>query len=109
MKKKVAQGVTVCLATFRKGNAAVKHGWNRFGTTCVNAARKLGTFGLTLWYFRQTCSIVLWAGLVGGVIGYFASPVISSMLCSLGGMTLSLSGMILLPLLNLARTSNSSV
>ena len=58
----------------------------------------LGAVSETLWRFRRSCSIALSVGLIAGVVGYCAGPIISSMLCGLSGMALTLSSMILLPL-----------
>jgi len=106
VKTMLSKSLTWCRENFLKGCAVVRRGCGQVGIGCKTMAMKLGTVGLALWYFRRTCSIVLTAGLAGGVIGYFAGPVISSMLCSLGGMALSVSGMILLPLWRLVRTGD---
>ncbi len=101
VKEKVGQALTWCREKLRQGCAAVKRGCTHFTGGCQSLMKKVGTVGLTLWYFRCAISMVLTVGLVGGVIGYCAGPVVSSVLCSVAGMTLTLSGMILLPLWHL--------
>ena len=86
------------VATLRQGCAALRHGPSRLAACSVSIMATLGAVSETLWRFRRSCSIALSVGLIAGVVGYCAGPIISSMLCGLSGMALTLSSMILLPL-----------
>lgn len=94
----LVQGLTWCMEKLRKCCPVVGRGYSHLRDGCQSVVKKLGAVGLALWYFRRTYSILLMVGLAGGVIGYFAGPVIGSLLCSLGSMMLTLSAMVLLPL-----------
>jgi len=98
VKKKLGQGLTWCLDKLRKGWAALQNGPSRLAACSVSIMATLGAVSVTLWRLRRSCSIALSVGLIAGVVGYFAGPIISSMLCGLSGMALTLSSMILLPL-----------
>jgi hypothetical protein len=95
-----AQGysATWFVAKLRQGCAALRHGSGRLAACRVGMMAMLGVASLTLWRFRRSCSIALSVGLLAGVIGCVAGPVLSSVLCGLDGMALSLSSMVLLPL-----------
>jgi hypothetical protein len=64
------------------------------------------TVGSRLWRFRKTCMTALGVGLVCGVVGYCAGPVIAGMMCCVGGAALTLSAMILVPLWRLMVSVN---
>jgi hypothetical protein len=98
VKKKLGQGLAWCVDKLRQGCAALRHGPSRLAACSVSIMATLGAVSVTLWRLRRSCSIALSVGLIAGVVGYFAGPIISSMLCGLSGMALTLSSMILLPL-----------
>jgi len=98
VKKQLGQGLTWCVEKLRNGWAALRNGHSRLAACCVGTLATLGAVSVTLWRFRKSCSLALSVGLLAGVIGYFAGPIISSVLCGLSGVALSLSSMILLPL-----------
>ena len=111
VKKKLGQGLAWCVDKLRQGCAALRHGPSRLAACSVSIMATLGAVSVTLWRLRRSCSIALSVGLIAGVVGYFAGPIISSMLCGLSGMALTLSSMILLPLWrllnwNISATSN---
>jgi hypothetical protein len=109
VKKKLGQGLTWCLEKLRQGCAALRQAPRRLAACCVEMMAMLGAASLTLWRLRRSCSIALGVGLLAGVIGYVAGPILSSVLCGLGGMALSLSSMVLLPLWRLLRWNVSDV
>jgi hypothetical protein len=98
VKKKLGQGLAWCVDKLRQGCAALRHGPSRLAACSVSIMATLGAVSVTLWRLRRSCSIALSVGLIAGVVGYFAGPIVSSMLCGLSGMALTLSSMILLPL-----------
>jgi hypothetical protein len=98
VKKKLGQGLSWCVEKLRQGYAALRHGPGHLAACCVGTVAMLGAASATLWRFRRSCSIALSVGVIAGVVGYCAGPIINSLLCGLGGMALTLSSMVLLPL-----------
>jgi len=98
VKKHLGQGLTWCVEKLRKGWAALQNCHSRLAACCVGTLATLGAVSVTLWRFRKNCSVALGVGLIAGVVGFFAGPIINSVLCGLSGMALSLASMILLPL-----------
>jgi len=107
-KSKLGQGLTWCVEKLSKGCSGLWNGCSRFTGRCVSGVKTLGNVGLVVWRFRRTFSLVMSAGLICSVCGYYAGPVISALLCGLGGMTLTLSAMILVPLWHLLLSSEAS-
>jgi hypothetical protein len=108
VKKKLGQGLAWCLEKLRQGCVAIRNrgpGWVAGGAGTMAA---LGTAGLLLWRFRQSCSVALAAGLVAGVSSYCAGPLLRALLSGLGGLALTLATLSLLPCWSLRRTSNAS-
>ena len=107
VKKKLGQGLSWCVEKLRKGYATLRNGPSRLAACCLSTLATLGAASVTLWRLRRSCSIALSVGLSAGVVGYCAGPIISSVLCGLGGMALTLSSMILLPLYRLLSWNTS--
>jgi hypothetical protein len=94
----LGKGFSWCLEKVKKGCDAL---WNRrqgVVAACVGTVAALGAVGLSVWQLRRSVSIALAAGLVAGVSGYVAGPVVCGLLSALGGLAVSLSTMILWPI-----------
>jgi hypothetical protein len=106
IRKKLGQGLSFCVEKAHKAWSALWGRRSRWIASGVGALTALGTAGLTLWHYRRSCSIALTAGLIAGVCSYCIGPLLSAMLCGLGGMTITLSTLIGLPLGNLLFAGN---
>lgn len=107
-KEKLGQGLTWCAEKVRQVGAALWNRRRRWLACCVGTMTALGTAGLALWRLRRSCALALTAGLLAGVSGYFGGPLLCALLSAVGGMALTLSAMLLLPLWNLLRTCTTS-
>jgi hypothetical protein len=107
-RKKLGQGLSWCVQKVSQGCAALWHQRRGWVVRAVGTLTALAAAAVTLWHFRRSCSVALTAGLITGVSGYLAGPVVGALLSGLGGMGLTLSAMVLLPLWNLWRTPNAS-
>jgi hypothetical protein len=108
VKKQLGRGLSWCVEKLSKGYATLCKGPRRLAGCCVGILATLAAVGVTLWHFRRSCSVALSVGLIAGIIGFFAGPIISSVLCGLSGMALTLSSMVLLPLWQLLNWSSSN-
>jgi len=106
-KSKLGQGLTWCVEKLSKGCASLWKPCSRLAGQCVSGVKTLGMVGLVVWRYRRTFSIIMNAGLISGICGFYAGPVLSALLCGLGGITLTLSAMILLPLWHLLMSSEA--
>jgi hypothetical protein len=108
VQKKLGQGLSWCKEKLHQGWSALWNRRNRWIGSCVGTVTALATVGLALWQFRWSCAIALTAGLIAGVSGYCAGPLLGALISGLGGMALALSTLILLPLWNLLRSCTAS-
>jgi hypothetical protein len=104
----LGKGISWCVEKVKNGWAAL---WNRrqgIVAACVGTVAAMGAVGMTLWNLRRSVSIALAAGLVAGVSGYVAGPVVCGLLSALGGLAVTLSTMILWPIWKLLTSGHDN-
>jgi hypothetical protein len=65
---------------------------------CLTACNRLIIWAGRVWRFRRTCALAVSVGLGCGAVAYLSGPVVSAVMCVVGGMGLTVSALILVPL-----------
>jgi hypothetical protein len=87
-----------CLVLLTWAGEQALQSWDAFIGRCAKGWASVTTWAGCVWRFRRTCAMAAGVGVCCGAVAYCSGPLVSAGMCVGGGVGLTVSALILVPL-----------